>query len=508
MLRNQLVRLLRRAAERRVLALVVFVVAAAAQFWAMRVPLGGDLPDTIAAPAGAALTLTGLAGEPPLLNHQGSGSIDVRFERARLAPDTAQLLAQLGVTVPDADGPISWVTTSGAEGISVLDVARADAAAAVGVLTLRVLSGSSESVAQFGLEADAPLRVKIGTSLVPGAPGSRKLLRVGAQEVKLDGALPLQVLVPASAPMRAVLPLGAAGDVVNVSVGALRERATGDAGLIVRGIGVRAEDGRYDPFACGAASGRLLWRGAATLARGRCPGAGTLQVEELRIGAEGIEAITRGTGWAWRDGAPLGPTLFERLTDNPALAALVMLGDALVAGWLLLALLSLRRTVRYRVFLSYRRGDSAGHAGRLYDRLVETLGRGAVFIDVEKIPPGSYFEQVIARRIADAESVLVVIAPDWLTTRDAAGRRRLDVPEDFVRREVEMALGANKRVIPVLVGGAPMPAESDLPASIRTLARLSAVVITHASFERDADALADVLDERPNVAEESRPADA
>jgi len=173
-----------------------------------------------------------------------------------------------------------------------------------------------------------------------------------------------------------------------------------------------------------------------------------------------------------------------------------VLVDALLAGWLVLAALSLRRRARYRVFLSYRRDDSAGHAGRLYERLVDDLGHGAVFIDVEKIPAGAHFEQVIAGRIATAETVLVVIAPGWVDARDAAGSR-LEQPADFVRREIEMALAQAKRVIPVLVGGARMPAAGELPPTIRPLAALNAVVVSHASFNRDADALAEIVTSSP-----------
>lgn len=492
MLRNQLVRLLRRAAERRVAALLAFVLAAAAQFWAMRVPVSAALPDSLSVAAGELLTLGGLAGEPPILQHQGRGSIDVRFERARLAPETASLLARLGIAVPDADGPISWVTTSGTDAVSVFELMRAGVDDAIGVLGLEVLAGPATRVVQLEIDADAPLRVRMGTALDPGAPASRKLLRVGGQEIALDGALPLQVLVPAGAPLRAVLPLPDAGEVLRVPLGVIHEGRDG-SGLALRAIGARAPGGRYVWFACAAPAGRQLWRGAATLAGGRCAGAGTLHVDELQLAAGSIALRARGSGWLWRVGGPAGTVLLDRLTRNPALAALLMLVDALLAGWLLLAALSLRRTARYRVFLSYRRDDSAGHAGRLYDRLVESLGRGAVFIDVATIPPGAYFARIIARRIADAESVLVVIAPEWLDARDAAGRRRLDLPDDFVRREIEMALAQHKRVIPVLVGGAAMPAEAELPPSLRGLATLNAVVITHANFERDADALAERL---------------
>ena len=91
------------------------------------------------------------------------------------------------------------------------------------------------------------------------------------------------------------------------------------------------------------------------------------------------------------------------------------------------------------VFISYRRDDSAGFAGRLADALEQRLGAGAVFRDVDDIQPGADFEAVIARGLDQVRAVLVVIGPGWL---DAAvdGQRRLDRADDFVRREVEQAL--------------------------------------------------------------------
>jgi len=490
---SQVMRLLRRAARRRRLALAMFVLAVAIQFWAMHVPIAGVLPHAVVASAGDRLVFVDLVGEPAILHHQGSASIDVRFDRARFAPPTARLLALLGIALPADDAPLSWVTTEGADGVSVLGVERADPTGVVGTLKMSAapVPGAGR-VAQLELEADAMLRVTMGTSLVPGTPGTRKLLRFGDQEIELDGELPLQVLT-STAPMRAVLPLAEPGEPLRISLGAARERIEDGVGLAIRGLGVGAGDDGLRWFACAAPAGQARLFGTRGLAEGRCDATETINIHELQIRAGVLEAYARGTAWLWDENGIVGTTLFARWTDNPAIATLVLLVDGLLSGWLVLAALSLRRRARYRVFLSYRRGDSAGHAGRLYARLVESMGDGAVFIDVDKIPPGTYFEQVIARRIHDAESVIVVIGPDWLDARDAAGQRRLDLPEDFVRREIEMAFMQHKRVIPVLVGGAVMPEAQDLPSGIARLSQLNAFIITHASFDRDADALADIL---------------
>lgn len=502
-------RLLRRASERRIGAVAAFVFGAAAQFWGMRVPVAGAGGQPLAAGVGDVLVVSGIERGAALLRYQGPGNLDVRFERARLGAETARLLAQLGVDFPHGDGPVSWVTTSRIEAVSVLAIEARDAASAIPSFTLRSLAVAGGSVAEVEIAAAAPLRVTIGTSFVPGAPRTQKLLRLGEREISLDGELPLRVDVAETAPLRIVMPLVAPGEALRIPLNAARGPGDAPRALAVQAIAVRRSAGAPLSVVCAAAPGAKLWRGTGVLADGDCPTTSArLDARELRVGADRIEADVRGSGWQWRDGAVVGDVLLERVLENPALAALLLVVDVMLAGWLLLAATTLRRGGRYRVFISYRRNDSGGHAGRLYARLAESLGRDAVFLDVERIPPGAYFERVLAARIAAAESVLVVIGPDWLTVQDDAGRRRLDAPGDFVRREIEAALDAGKRVVPVLVAGAAMPAEAELPPSIRKLAGLNAFAVTHSGFDRDTDALADAIAERPPLARPPQAADA
>ena len=100
-----------------------------------------------------------------------------------------------------------------------------------------------------------------------------------------------------------------------------------------------------------------------------------------------------------------------------------------------------------RIFLSYRRDDSAGFAGRLADALEAEFGVGSVFRDVDDIQPGEDFAQAIQFQLRESGAVLVMIGPFWLN-----GRRRLDDPGDFVRQEIETALESKKPLIPLLVG--------------------------------------------------------
>jgi hypothetical protein len=119
------------------------------------------------------------------------------------------------------------------------------------------------------------------------------------------------------------------------------------------------------------------------------------------------------------------------------------------------------------IFINYRRNDSQTYANSLYDWLSEQYGDDNVFKDVETIEPGLRWEEAIDRAVGAADVMLVVIGPRWLA--DSDGRRRIDEPRDFVRREIEKALERNIRVIPVLVGGAKEPSAEELPEPLRDL---------------------------------------
>jgi formylglycine-generating enzyme required for sulfatase activity len=159
-----------------------------------------------------------------------------------------------------------------------------------------------------------------------------------------------------------------------------------------------------------------------------------------------------------------------------------------------------------RIFISYRRDDSGGWAGRLYDRLSEHFGRENVFMDIDTIEPGLDFMEVIEQAVGSCDALVALIGKQWLTITDAAGRRRLDNPEDFVRLEVAAALGRNIRVIPALIYGAPMPRTADLPDVLKPLARRNAHELSDKRFHYDVNQLIEVLDKvlgaaKPSVEE-------
>jgi hypothetical protein len=130
-----------------------------------------------------------------------------------------------------------------------------------------------------------------------------------------------------------------------------------------------------------------------------------------------------------------------------------------------------------RVFLSYRRDDATHQVGRIFDHLEHVFGRDNVFKDVDSIPAGADFRQILVDGVTGCDVFVTVIGDHWLTVSDKQGKRRLDNPDDFVRIEVEAALGQRIPVIPVLVGAAGMPAEGSLPEQMRPLVFRNAVKV-------------------------------
>jgi TIR domain len=145
------------------------------------------------------------------------------------------------------------------------------------------------------------------------------------------------------------------------------------------------------------------------------------------------------------------------------------------------------------IFISYRRDDSEGQAGRLYDDLSRTFGDSSVFMDVAAIEPGLDFRKVIDHNVASCGVLLAVIGPGWLDAKDEAGQRRLDNPSDFVRLETASALKRDIPVVPVLVHGARMPRADQLPEGLGELAYRNGLELTHARWESDVEVLVKAL---------------
>lgn len=145
------------------------------------------------------------------------------------------------------------------------------------------------------------------------------------------------------------------------------------------------------------------------------------------------------------------------------------------------------------IFISYRREDSEGQAGRLFDDLTNHFGEDTVFMDVAGIEPGRDFRRVIDEHVASCGVLLAIIGKSWIDAKDEEGRLRLDDPTDFVRLETASALKRDIPVVPVLVHGARMPRAEQLPEELKELAFRNGVELTHARWDSDVQVLIKAL---------------
>lgn len=146
-----------------------------------------------------------------------------------------------------------------------------------------------------------------------------------------------------------------------------------------------------------------------------------------------------------------------------------------------------------RTFVSYRRGDTAGHAGRLFDRLCQSFGRDHVFMDLDGIAPGEDFARSLDDAVGACDVFLAVIGPDWVDADDENKQPRLHSATDFVRLELRTALIRNVRVVPVLVCGASLPTEAELPEDCKGLVRRQAFELRDSRWQADTQALCEAL---------------
>ncbi|MBC7944589.1 MAG: toll/interleukin-1 receptor domain-containing protein [Burkholderiales bacterium] len=140
------------------------------------------------------------------------------------------------------------------------------------------------------------------------------------------------------------------------------------------------------------------------------------------------------------------------------------------------------------IFISYRRDDSAGYARAIYDQFVQHFSIERVFMDVDAIEPGHPFDEAIERAVGQCEILLAVIGKRWLG-QQAGTSPRINDPKDYVRLEIGAALSRNIRVVPVLLDGASMPTEEELPEPLRALARRNAIEISNSRFKSDVERL-------------------
>ena len=145
------------------------------------------------------------------------------------------------------------------------------------------------------------------------------------------------------------------------------------------------------------------------------------------------------------------------------------------------------------IFISYRRDDTEGEAGRLFDDLTREFGSNSVFMDVAGIRPGVDFVKAIEQNVADCGVLLAIVGPAWATIASGTGQRRLDDPNDFVVLEIASALKREVPVIPVLVHGAKMPSPDQLPESLKSFSYRNSVELSHARWPSDVQLLINAL---------------
>lgn len=139
------------------------------------------------------------------------------------------------------------------------------------------------------------------------------------------------------------------------------------------------------------------------------------------------------------------------------------------------------------IFISYRRDVSSDATGRLHDWLIKDgkIPEGDIFRDIDFVQAGDNFASVIQSALTQAKVALIIVGPGWATVTNERRAPRLRDAGDFVRLEIEEVLRRRIPYIPVLVGGATMPAASQLPPSIAPIALIQALQVdSGADFNR------------------------
>jgi hypothetical protein len=141
-----------------------------------------------------------------------------------------------------------------------------------------------------------------------------------------------------------------------------------------------------------------------------------------------------------------------------------------------------------QIFISYRREDTEGYTGRLYDRRHDRFPQNEIFMDVD-MTAGIDFVEEIEKNVESCDVLIALIGKRWLTATDEEGKRWLDQPEDYVRLEVGTAFKRGIRVIPVLVDGASIPRSGELPEDLKPLVRRQVLAVSYERFEADSERL-------------------
>lgn len=149
---------------------------------------------------------------------------------------------------------------------------------------------------------------------------------------------------------------------------------------------------------------------------------------------------------------------------------------------------------------NHRNDDTAGHAGRLYDRVHAHFTNRPIYSDVPQVGPGEDFVTATEKAITDCGALIVIVGPDWLTSLDRNGRRLSDA-EDITRLQIAFALARGAWVVPALVKGATVPPADALPADIGALSRRQGAELRDTRWESDVDDLIAAIEKSLALAE-------
>jgi HEAT repeat protein len=148
------------------------------------------------------------------------------------------------------------------------------------------------------------------------------------------------------------------------------------------------------------------------------------------------------------------------------------------------------------IFLSYRRSDSGDASLRLYEAIRRRFGADSIYMDTASTAWGEEWPSALEDAIAEADVVIVVIGSVWINAQGEWGRRRIDQPNDWVRREIELALGLGKATLPVLVGDVAMPPPEALPPEIAELGSRQALPLRDEEWHQHVEDLLTQLESR------------
>lgn len=147
-----------------------------------------------------------------------------------------------------------------------------------------------------------------------------------------------------------------------------------------------------------------------------------------------------------------------------------------------------------KLFISYRREDTGGDAGRLNDTVLQLLGSGSTFLDLNNIVPGKDFETELKRALGETKFLLALIGPKWETVTDSFRKRRLYDENDYVRMELLAGMRNDVPIVPILLNRPSVPNATDLPDVLRPITKLQAFEIRRDRWMDDVSALLKRLD--------------